>query len=299
MIIVQLLGGLGNQMFQYAIGKKLALLNNCELKLDVSILHNRRPFKAGFAFRSYDLDLFNIKADIATAEDIPLYPSHLKINSIPHRLWNLYQIRRRGYKYILEWKPNPYNTLLYNDNVLKKRGNLYLAGYWVSPKYFQGIEDILRNDFTFKVGLPAKCEDIRDKIVSSNSICVTIRRTDFLVVKAMGVHGVEYISKAVSFIAEKIPNPVFFIFSDDMDWCKANIKMEYPYFFVEEEYYGERFKEKLHLMSLCKHFINANSNFAWWAAWLSENKNKIVVVPKNYYHDRDARDLIPDDWTLV
>ena len=299
MIIVQLLGGLGNQMFQYALGKHLAMLNNTELKLDLSVLENRVPFKKGFVFRNYDLDIFDINPSIATSGDIPLYPSHLKINSIPHRLYNLIKIRSRGYKYLLEWRLNSYKTILYNDKILKQRGNLYLAGYWASPKYFQGIEELVRKDFKFKEGLEVKCEDIKNKIISSNSVCITVRRTDFLVVKAMGFHGLEYFNKAVSIISERIANPVFFIFSDDMDWCKANIKLEQPYHFVDEEYYGEKFKDKLQMMSLCKHFINANSNFAWWAAWLSENKEKLIIVPKNYYHDRDARDLIPDDWIQV
>ena len=299
MIIVQLLGGLGNQMFQYALGRNLALMNNTELKLDPSFLENRVPFKKGFAFRNYDLDLFDIKATCAISDDIPLYNPNWKINSIPHRLYNLYQIRRRGYQYLIEWKLNSYNTILYDKRILKKKGNLYLAGYWASPKYFYEIKDIIRAEFVFKEELSSKCIPFKEKITSSNSVCITIRRTDFLVVKAMGVHGLEYILKAVDHILKKVSNPVFFIFSDDMDWCKTHIKLDQAHYFVDEEFYGEKFKDKFELMRLCKHIINANSNFAFWAAWLSNNNDKVVITPEKYYHDRDSSDLVPNDWIKI
>lgn len=299
MIIVQLIGGIGNQMFQYACGRHLSLLNNTELKLDLSFLENRVPFKKGFVFRNYDLDIFNIKATIATSSDIPLYPSHWKINSIPHRLYNLYGIRTKGYKYMLERKLNSYNLMLYNDKILKKRGNIYLAGYWACPKYFDTIKDIIKNDFSFKKELPFNCIALKEKITSCNSVCINVRRKEFLVVKAMGFHGIDYIQKAVDLIARRISNPVFYIFSDDMDWCSKNIKLNFSAFFVGEEYYGEKYGDYLQLMILCKHFIISNSSYAWWAAWLSKSKDKIVVTPTKLFNDFNDSDLIPEDWVRV
>lgn len=299
MIIVQLIGGIGNQMFQYACGRHLAILNNTELKLDISLLQNRVPFSKDFVFRNYDLDIFNIKATIATASDIALYPLNWKINSIPHRLYNLFQIRKKGYKYVLEWKLNSYNRILFDEKILKMRGNIYLAGYWSSPQFFNAISGTIKNDFSFKKELTSNSIALKEKITSCNSVCINVRRKEFLVVKAMGFHGIDYIRKAIEVIVQRYDNPVFFIFSDDLEWCRDNIKLNFPSCFVGEEYYGDKFSDYLQLMMSCRHFIIPNSSFAWWAAWLANNEEKIVTVPTKYFHGLNSKDLIPDEWIKI
>ena len=299
MVIVQLIGGIGNQMFQYACGRHLAILNNTELKLDISLLQNRVPFRKDFVFRNYDLDIFNIEATIATASDIPLYPSSWKINSIPHRLYNLYQIRKKGYEYVLEWKLNSYNRILFNEKILKMQGNIYLAGYWSSPKFFKDITNTIKNDFSFKEELSNNSIALKEKITSCNSVCINVRRKEFLVVKAMGFHGIDYIRKAVKVVEQRIDNAEFFIFSDDLQWCRDNIQLNFPSYFVSEDYYGYKYSDYLQLMMSCKHFIIPNSSFAWWAAWLADNKEKIITVPTKYFHGLNSQDLIPGDWIKV
>lgn len=296
MVIVQLIGGIGNQMFQYACARHLAMLNNTELKLDLSFIRNRAPFKKDFVFRNYDLDLFNIHATLITADDIPEYPPDWKINSIPHRLYNLFLIGLKGYKYVLEWKLNKYNLMLYNKNILKKRGNIYLAGYWASPRYFEKIQATIRADFSFRNELPPHCISIKNDIQATQSVCINVRRKEFLVVKAMGFHGVDYINKAVKLITQHVSNPVFFVFSDDLPWCRENIKLDFPVTFLGEEYYGDKYGDYLHLMTLCRHFIISNSTYAWWGAWLSNHPDKIVVTPIKLFNDYSDEDLIPGEW---
>jgi glycosyl transferase family 11 len=299
MVVVQLIGGIGNQMFQYACGRHLALLNNSELLLDLSFLQNRVSFRKDFVFRDYDLDIFNIQGRIATESDIPLYPQNWKINSILHRLYHLFLVRRKGFKYILERSLNSYKQILYNRKVLEKRGNIYLAGYWASPKYFEVIRDIIKADFSFRKKISNNCLDILQQIGSTNSVCINVRRKEFLTIKAMGFHGMDYIQKAVKKIEEQVTDPAFFVFSDDLEWCRANIALNHRTFFVGEEFYGEKFRDYFELMMSCKHFILPNSSFAWWAAWLSADKDKIVVTPKDYFAGYNTRDLIPDSWLRI
>ncbi len=299
MIVVQLIGGIGNQMFQYACGRHLAHLNNSELLLDLSFLQNRVPLGKDFVFRDYDLDIFNIQARIATQNDIPLYPATWKINSIPHRLYHFVQITRKGFKFVLDRRLNSYKQILYNKKILEKRGNIYLAGYWASPKYFEAIQAMIKSDFSFRKKISDNCLNLLQQINSANSVCINVRRKEFLTIKAMGFHGIDYIQRAVNKIEQEVINPAFFIFSDDLDWCRQNIVLDHPTVFVGQECYGEKFRDYLELMMSCKHFIIPNSSFAWWAAWLSDSRNKIVITPQNYFAGYDTRDLIPGNWLRV
>jgi len=299
MIIVQLLGGMGNQMFQYACGRHLAILNNTELKLDLSLLENRVFFDKNFFYRSYDLDLFNIKASIATQSDIPLYRSTWRINSIPHRLFNLFQIKMEGFKYVFIRRLNSYNLLRYNDKVLKKRGKIYVAGYPFSARYFDSIRDIILEELSFVKDLPPACAELEEKIKTTNSVSINIRRKDFLVQKSIGTHGIGYINKAVAQIALRVSDPVFFVFSDDMEWCRENVKIDFPHHFVNEELSGKRNEDHLQLMTLCKHFIISNSTYGWWGAWLSNYHGKIVVAPNRLFQKLNDVDMIPQEWLRV
>jgi len=296
MVIVQLIGGIGNQMFQYACGRHLAILNNTELKLDLSFIENRVPFREDFVFRNYDLDIFNIQATFVTPADIPLYPATWRIDSIPHRLYNLLRIRLKGFKYVMDRRLKKYNLMLYNKNILKKRGNIYLAGYWATPHYFENIQETIRADFSFRKPLPPHCLSVKENIQNTQSVCINVRRKEFLVVKAVGFHGADYINRAVKLMTQHVSNPVFYVFSDDLPWCRENIKPDFPVIFMGEEYYGEKYGDYLHLMTLCKHFIITNSTYAWWAAWLANHPGKIVITPVKLFNEYSDVDLIPDEW---
>ncbi|MEO0789174.1 MAG: alpha-1,2-fucosyltransferase, partial [Bacteroidota bacterium] len=141
--------------------------------------------------------------------------------------------------------------------------------------------------------------ELAGQIKMLNSICLNVRRTDFITDKTLNVTSVNYFKKAADYIAGQVEEPCFFIFSDDIDWCRKNLDLPYLVNIVGHEHKGKKFGNYLQLMSLCKHFIIPNSSFAWWAAWLSQqSENKIVVTPDPWFAagDYNTKDLIPDDW---
>ena len=133
-----------------------------------------------------------------------------------------------------------------------------------------------------------------DDIQNSNSILINIRRTDYLNTSFHGVFGSDFVNDAVAMIKEKVENPKFFIFSDDVDWCRDNLHVENSVL-VDHTYAGKKFETYLQLMVNCKHFIIPNSTFAWWAAWLCNNPNKIVIAPQKWFAQNTPTDIIYDE----
>ncbi len=289
MIIVKLIGGLGNQMFQYAVGRHLALRNNTELKIDISGFEEYKLHK-------YSLDAFNIKKNVATAAEI----SALKKYQIkPGRQWFWYnRLFADKTKYFQERQFN------FDPEVMKLKGDAYLDGYWQTEKYFKEIELLIRSDFSFILSQGKKDITISELVKSSNSISVHIRRADYVTDKKSGEsHGtcpIEYYEKAIELIEEKVENPHFFVFSDDHQWIKENIKIKYPTMYVDHNNADTNYQD-MRLMSLCKNNIIANSSFSWWGAWLNTNSNKIVVAPQKWFvtQKMNTCDIIPDSWIKI
>ncbi len=292
MIITRLIGGLGNQMFQYAFGKNLAIKNKTELKIDTSVLLDRSQ-KENIVHRNFDLDIFNIETKFASKHDIK------KCNSN-----NLnYRVLRKINKYSLVLEEYNYN----NEKLLQIRNNTLIQGYWQNYKLFSDIDNQIKNDFTLSFNLNNKQKELSEKINNTNSVCVNFRRTDYINIvgtnKLMGELSLKYYEKSINYIAERIDNPYFYIFSDDIEWCKENFKISFPCTFVEHEYAGEKFKIYLQLLSECKHQIIPNSTFAWWGAWLNKNPKKIVISPKQWFTNEEKNsqtvDLIPKTWIRI
>jgi len=280
MIIVKLMGGMGNQMFQWAFAKSLSLKYNMDLKVDLSFLKNRN-MGHNFVYRDYDLDIFNIDSDF----DIPQI--RVAVVNEPHFNYSELMIGSID------------NALNSDSNI-----NLLIDGYWQTPKYFNDFENKIRDSFTFR----NKVEDSEDdkiktmlnNITSTNSVMLNVRRTDYLNTNFHGVMGMEYIESGIKLIESKIENPHYFLFSDDVEWCVENIKID-NMTIVDHSYKGDRFSYYLQLMKNCKHFIIPNSSFAWWAAWLNDNDNKIVITPKQWFTDENinTNDLIPNNWIKI
>jgi len=285
MIVVKLQGGLGNQMFQYAFAKNLAMQNKTTLNFDLSFLLDKSP-RENFVFRDFDLDIFNLNV---FAEEIKKQSVFKKIKS---RLTNSKVFNLKEKHFYFE-----------ESNFLKGK-NSYIDGYWQSEKYFKEIEYQLRKDFSFKHLLTTREELMNEKIKSTNSVCVNFRRTDFVDLKnsaeTHGAVGLDYYYEAIRVIETKISNPVFYVFSDDIDWCEKNFKIDHPTIFVSHKYKGPKFSSYLNLMSNCKHFIIPNSTFAWWGAWLSVFEEKIVIAPTNWFKESSlqdqTQDLLPNNW---
>jgi hypothetical protein len=275
-VIVKLMGGLGNQMFQYAIGKKISLEYNKKLILDKTFLL-RKDFN--ITHRDFDLDIFNINNEIV--ENF---------------------VVTNDYKVLEE----PFNmpNMLNNIKSIGSEENIYVSGFFQKEYYFNDIRTQILKDFEISIQ-DDYIKKLESDILESNSICINVRRCDYVTNQNTnnfhGFHGVEYINNSISEITKKIKNPKFYIFSDDIDWCINNLKISYPHFFVNHTYKGNKFSSYLKLMSSCKNFIIPNSTFAWWAAWLNQNEEKIVYVPKNWFNINymNTDGLIPLKWNKI
>jgi hypothetical protein len=279
MIVVKLMGGMGNQMFQYAFGKLIASKYNKELILDLSFLLNKNQ-EPGFVYRDYDLGIF--KLDVKTVNHFDLDSSFIMLDEPDE------------HPYVPEFLD------LYK--YIPKDKNFYISGYFQKHEYVKHIREQLLEDFKLNYSLNDSSKKLLKDIQDSNSVCVNIRRTDYITNKNAlefhGVYGTEYFNKAVVELNKKTSNPKYFIFSDDMEWCEENLKFEHDYTFVSHDYKGLKFGQYLYLMSACKNFIIPNSSFAWWAAWLNDNEEKIVITPKKWFKDGAMRTegLKPETW---
>lgn len=278
MIISKLMGGLGNQMFQYAVARNLSLKHNVELKIDLSFLNNRN-MGSNFVYRDYDLNLFNIKPDFEID-----FSKRIVHSNQPH------------FHYSKSYIDSISNLLLEGNSVL-------LDGYWQSPFFFSEFEKQIRKDFEFINKVENETGEIKEMlnlIESTNSVMLNVRRTDYLNTSFHGVMGLDYLNQSKEIIESKVENPHYFIFSDDVEWCRENIQFE-NMTLVDHRYKGEKFGFYLQLMSKCKHFIIPNSTFAWWAAWLNTDENKIVIAPKQWFTDNsiNTTDLIPSNWIRI
>ena len=250
MVVVYIMGGTGNQFFQYAAGRRLAHKWNTELKLDLSFYEqdNLRP---------YTLNLFNVQENIATAEEI-------------QRLKKLEET---------------FDTFM--PEVLDCPDNVWLKGYWGNEKYFADIADILRREFTLKNPLSESARHWKEKILSCEcSVSMHFRHGDFIyspinvspkMEKFFAVPPPDYYYNCVEILKRENKNLTVFVFSDNLKWCKENLRLDVPTEFVEGD--GLQDVEELYLMSLCKHNIIPKSTFSWWAAWLNQNPDKKVFTP--------------------
>lgn len=296
MVVVKLQGGLGNQMFQYALGRSLSLHLSTSLKLDLSFLLDRTPTESQ-VFRNYELSIFKIDISFASLEESKKYTCHY--DSKPRLLFGKLQRKVADYRFYKEKK------FTFNPEVFEFKNNTYLDGFWQSPKYFNSIKNTILKDFSFRDDLPDTLTTLANEIKNSNSICLHVRRADYVshpnAKTFHGVKGIDYFNAAISLIAQALTDIKIYVFSDDISWCVQNLKFEFTTTFVEYEYpYGES-KDYFRLMKLCKHFIIPNSSFSWWAAWLNQNPQKIVIAPKKWFNDPmiDTSDLIPDAWIRI
>lgn len=280
MIISQLKGGLGNQMFQYALGRKLSLQNNKVLILDLSYVKKD-------SLRNYELVNLNIQAETSTKNQEQLFAKANKLQ----RFLPFYQLISEKSKRAADHK------------FAATAGFTYLDGYWQSEEYFKDIRKQLIKDFQLKKPLDRASKKTLNLISKHNSVAVHSRRTDYVTNTAANkVHGVcslAYYKKAIKYITKKIQEPHFFIFSDDINWVKNNLKLN-NCFYMDKNPIEKGFKD-LELMKNCKHFITANSSFSWWGAWLSENQNKIVVAPKPWFAKKSLNegDTVPIQWIRI
>lgn len=317
MIVVRLRAGLGNQMFQYAFGRRLAIANDTELKLDTTWYGKK--FLSGITERACNLPHFDIKADIATKHDlrrifnikgipIPRIAVHSlnrlseKENPLPAEVAPRLSARLFNYYWEIrsEDPPSddpswPYSRRFYPE-ILELEGEVYLAGFWESWRYFDDIASELRDDFTVVDPLRGKNKTIAENIAEGRSVGIHVRRGD----KARDGAGLPptYYDEARELIQQSVESPSFFVFSNDHSWAEANLNFGPSTTFVKHND-GTTDYEDLRLLRHCDHQIIANSSFSWWGAWLNENPDKLVYYPHSRMTWGPKDDFIPEDWIPV
>lgn len=292
MVIIRLSGGLGNQMFQYAFGKALATSFGTELEIDCSLLLDRARGK-DYVYRDYDLSIFNVDESFTVQPNVLRSIFRLKSSRIGKRLR---AFLARGKHYEKERHFHVDKRLLESPT-----DNTIYEGWWQSEQYFNTVKDEVRKDFTFKAPLMPEAAELNKRIQSTNSVCLNVRRTDFISNSTLNATDLNYFLRAVEKIEALVETPHFFVFSDDVAWCEEHIKLEHPTEIVQHELKGPKFGNYLRLMTNCKHFIIPNSSFAWWAAWLCDFPNKQVIAPKKWFNDEqyDTSDVTPKDWMRI
>jgi hypothetical protein len=289
MIVVRLMGGLGNQMFQYALGCRLAHDRSAPLKVDLSWFREA-PNIAGDTVREFALDKWNVNALEATVADLARFPLS---SSLSHRIARRIPLFSR--RVITE------RTFGFDCGVFSAPSTAYLRGYWQSPKYFGDIDSILRADFTMKAPPCSHATDFQEEAAKVGAVSLHIRRGDYVLnPETNAFHGIcttEYYEQAAALVAERIEAPRFLVFTDDPAWAKKNLKLDWPTVFVEHRPSCLPHND-IWLMSLCSHHIIANSSFSWWGAWLGTNPQKMVIAPAQWFRneDIDTTDLFPEGW---
>jgi hypothetical protein len=275
MIISLIIGGLGNQFFQYAVARKIAHARQVPLKLEL------RGFKhPRYASHPYTLNHFNIVAEPARVSD---YVS-LAVRAL--------------------WKPvllKEHNET-FNPEVSNVGDNVVLIGYWQDQRYFADISPLIRKELTLKAPPSAATARIGDAIATSKSVSIHVRRTDYINnprnAEIFEECSLDYYRVAMKFVADRHEGAHFFVFSDDSAWAETNLRDGgFPMTFVNHNNVCSA-HEDLFLMRQCKHNIIANSTFSWWGAWLNANPGKIVVSPKKWFRNsrRDESHLLPAEW---
>ena len=304
MIVVKFDGGLGNQMLQYACYVALQ-----ERYPHIQVVADIRQYSYSKVHNGLELDrVFPISLNVLFND------KETKILEIKkHR--QLYRVINKAFKIGL----NKFRVIkdigvirfvkdigVMNHDLFHfdANKNYYLEGQWGNEKYFENAKEIIKQCFTFKEPLDDINQTEAKKFSDQNSVSVHIRRGDYISSESdfVDLSGSDYYSKAFNFLNKTTENPVFYIFSDDIEWCRENFGWltNYVHFFIKGNEGPKSYKD-MHLMSLCKHNIIANSTFSWWGAWLNNNPNKIVICPKKLFYDeimntKIVNEFYPETW---
>lgn len=295
MLVARVIGGLGNQMFEYAAARALSLRTNVPLVLDISAF-------ADYNLHVYCLNQFNIAGDVLDqVEYVDVDKSKYVVRNSKSLIGRISRRLKLGRRL----KVFRETDLVFDSEVLTLTDSTYLEGYWQSERYFIDQEQQIRSDFGLKSSPDAINQGWLEHINSVLAVSVHIRRGDYVTNPAANaIHGVcsiDYYQRAVEFLRSRIASELcFFVFSDDPEWSKNNIDFGAKTFFISHNDASKNY-EDLRLMSACKHHIIANSSFSWWGAWLNADVNKIVVAPKRWFggDEHDAKDLVPKEWVRL
>lgn len=283
-VVVGLSGGLGNQMFQYATGRSLAVRLGVPLILDLSWFDGQQE-------RQFSLSRFRIEA-VMRSQCTWLPPRGRALASRLSRRW---LSRIMG---VPVWREPHFH---YSTDFSALSGPVFLEGYWQSERYFREIRSLLLQEFALREALPSACGELLKEISAYDAICVHVRRGDYLsnpvAAKVHGTCPVDYYCAGVSELCQGLERPRVFVFSDDPAWVRASLTFACPMTVVDVNSTDDAHLD-LVLMAACRHFLIANSSLSWWAGWLGGDAGKKVIAPARWFLtlDKDTRDLLPESW---
>lgn len=292
MIVSRMDGGLGNQMFQFALASILAQKNNTVVLLDTSFFKQTEK-RLGHTPRQFELGIFANSYTFASTAEILFFKQLSVFNKVKREL---------GFNYPKMYKEASFS---FDPKVLELQKPVYVRGFFQSYKYFKGYEKLIREWFAFPIdSLDTLNKELIVTIENTNAIAIHIRRSDYVNdATTQQYHGncsLEYYLKAISLLTASEKEFRLFFFSDDSEWVKEQFgDLPYAKQFVDHNMAENSWKDML-LMSLCQHNIIANSSFSWWAAWLNANPNKKVIAPQKWFAKSEAEmntsDLTPSEW---
>ncbi len=294
------MGGLGNQMFEYAAGLALARRRRTVLKLDTTFYHEHDVDD-----RHYSLDCFNVNVQFATADEVWKLNGKLsRKQELAKKVLEALGQRRLADLLTLTGQAHYQKQWTYYPEFWDLPDHTYLQGNFMSEKFFAPVSDLLRHHFTFRYPATPAVEEMAARIKSGPSVAVHFRRGDYVPGQKwdkMGVLIGDYYNEAMASLRVRLPaDTTYFLFSDDIEAIEREYTPAVPHVFVKCCQHANYY-DKIRLMQMCDHNIIANSTFSWWAAWLNENPDKIVIAPKQWFANspNPDTDIVPEGWERV
>lgn len=302
MIYVDVRGNVGNQFFIYAFARAL------QKKTGQQICLNTYNLNKYFPNYKFSLDEFKLTEKVVVEKDKKL-PFFLNTYSLPYRflgrVGNLFPkidriVKKNVFNYLSKFGIFLWTQETFEFFKLEPHKNYYVSGFWQSELYFKEITNDLKKELVPKQSVQIHNEELYNLILSSNSICVTIRRGDYVknkkIKKNYYLCDDNFFYSGVSLIRKKFPDALVVCFSDDIDWVKENLNFNCPTYYESGK---DSVSEKIRLMSACKHFVISNSSFSWWASYLSKRSNGVTVAPSRWYTDNRQTDIYRKNWVLL
>jgi Glycosyl transferase family 11. len=289
MVIVRIWEGLGNQMFQYAYARALKE-RGMDVRLDLGKAYESalKPAQRGsHAQRCAGVQNFRITLPSIDVDGYGKYKYLQQDTAMDKFRYWMGEHSVGRYKFYEESFPG------YSSRATRIRGNYYVKGWFQSPRYFMHIRNILLKEFTPNKKIK-RSKELRDLLGHKESVSLHVRRGDYVKIQNT-LHGLYY-GQAVEYMKEVYREPVFFVFSDDLEWVEQNLEIKGDVVYVNSDGKLQDYEE-LFLMSRCSSNIIANSTFSWWAAWLNPHGGKHVIAPRKWLSGQEG--LIPESWTVI
>lgn len=282
-VIARLAGGLGNQLFMYAFNKAMAERNGVPLRLDVTGGYIRDKTYQ----RTFLLNQILPPVTEATRWESRLFPLGKTLRKLDRKLNALLPLEKR---YLVQERSLNFDPEIRNLKIVRPT---VFNGYWQAPQYFDDLNPDMSALIRFPENLTTPLKDELGKIQSANAVCLAIRRYEEVPKPKHHILQLDYFQKAMARIEQAVENPHYFVFAQDMNWARNNIKSRHPVTFAQEKDLHAGVIQDLYLMRQCKHYILSNSSLHWWAAWLNSSPNKAVIAPAKGWPNAD---MLPAGW---